>query len=121
MNGDNIRAINITRLDNALEGIQSKKQGCEEQLTNVRAQMETAKTAVQAPFPREAELAEKMSRLAELTIALKLDEKDHEVLDEAPDEGDKSPVKKRIMSGSSQIFRMSAVVVEWRMKASDTA
>ena len=30
----------------------------------------------------------KTARLAELTIALKLDEKDHEILDDTPDEGD---------------------------------
>jgi hypothetical protein len=87
---------NITRLDNVLDGIASKKLGCEEQLAKVRAQMETAKAEVLSPFPREAELSEKTARLAELTIALKLDEKDHEVLDGAPDEGDLRPQRKAI-------------------------
>jgi hypothetical protein len=79
---------NITRLDNALDGMEQKLALCREKLDSVNAQLESAKAEVQAPFPREQELADKTARLAEITIALKLDEKDHEILDDAPDEGD---------------------------------
>jgi len=79
---------NITRLDNALEGMESKLTACKEQLESVNTQLGTARTEAEVPFSREQELADKSARLAELTIALKLSEQDHEVLDAAPDEGD---------------------------------
>jgi len=85
---------NITRLDNALEGMDVKLAGCQEQLANTRAQMETAKAEIQTPFPREAELAEKTARLAELTVSLRLEENDREILDSVPDEGDIQPPRK---------------------------
>ena len=78
---------NITRLDNALDGMTAKLESCKEQLTNTMAQMETARAEMQTPFPREAELAEKIERLAELTVSLKLEEQDHEILDNEPDAG----------------------------------
>ena len=79
---------NITRLDNALEAFEDKRKGCEEHLSVVKAQMETAEIEMAKPFDREQELQEKTERLAELTIALKLDEKDKEVVDDVPDEGE---------------------------------
>jgi hypothetical protein len=79
---------NITRLDNALDGIDTKVTACKEQLANIGLQMETAKAEAQVPFAREAELAEKSARLAELTVSLKFAENDREILDGAPDEGD---------------------------------
>ena len=87
---------NITRLDNALDGMATKLEVCKEQLVNTMAQMETAKAEMQTPFPREAELAEKTERLAEVTVSLKLEEQDHEILDAAPDVGDSTgqPQKK---------------------------
>lgn len=72
---------NITRIDNTLEGMEAKQKTCEEQLEGVRSQLETARVESIAPFPREQELQEKTARLAELTIALKLDEKDHGLID----------------------------------------
>jgi hypothetical protein len=86
---------NITRLDNALEGMEAKLTVCKEQLANVHTQMETAKTEAEVPFAREAELAEKTARLAELTISLKLAENDREILDGAPDEGDSAEAPAR--------------------------
>ncbi len=88
---------NITRLDNALDGMAAKLEGCKEQLTAAEKRLETAKAEVDVPFAREQELTDKTARLAELTIALKLDKQDHEILDEAPDEGDaaEQPQKKR--------------------------
>lgn len=88
---------NITRLDNALDGMEGKLAGCKEQLAAAENRLETAKTEVEIPFSREQELADKTARLAELTVALKLNEQDHEILDEAPDEGDAAsePHKKK--------------------------
>ena len=79
-----------------MERIEPYLQSYREQLEDVKAQLETAKTEVEVPFAREAELTEKTARLAELTISLKLGENDREILDEVPDEGDmKQPEKKR--------------------------
>ena len=80
---------NITRLDNVLEGFEPKLQICEEQLSNTLTQIETAKIEMEKPFSKEQELQDKTTRLAELTVQLKLDEKDRELLDGEPDESDK--------------------------------
>jgi uncharacterized membrane-anchored protein YhcB (DUF1043 family) len=79
---------NITRIDNVLNGMESARQHCEESLAETKARLETAKSEMETPFAREQELTDKTAKLAELTIALKLNEKDHEILDGAPDEGD---------------------------------
>ena len=41
---------------------------------------------MQKPFPKEAELSEKMERLAELNAMLNMDEKDRSLIDETPEE-----------------------------------
>ena len=85
---------NITRLDNALNGLETRLQEHRDRLENTTAQMEAAKADAAKPFPREQELQEKSKRLAELTKLLKMDEKDRELLDSAPDEGDEQPERK---------------------------
>ena len=85
---------NITRLDNALNGLETRLQEHRDRLENTTAQMEAAKADAAKPFPREQELQEKSKRLAELTKLLKVDEKDRELLDSAPDEGDEQPERK---------------------------
>ena len=82
---------NITRLDNALHGMETWLQGHRDNLENIKSQMEAAKAEADKPFPRADELQEKSKRLAELTKLLKMDEKDRELLDSAPDEGDEQP------------------------------
>lgn len=56
--------------------------------------MVVAQAESEKPFPREQELREKSQRLAELTKLLKLDEKDRELLDSVPDEGEEAPARK---------------------------
>ena len=85
---------NITRLDNALNGLEQRLESSREALERTKEQMETAKAESGKPFPREQELREKSQRLAELTKLLKLDEKDRELLDSAPEEGDDVPTRK---------------------------
>lgn len=77
---------NLQRMDNALEGLPIKEQACREQLSNLQTQLETAKTEVQKPFPREAELNTKTARLEELNSLLNLDHKEPEIVDAEPDE-----------------------------------
>ena len=42
-----------------------------------------------APFPKEAELAEKTRRLNELNVLLNLNEQDRPVMADEPDEGER--------------------------------
>ena len=65
---------NITRLDNALSGIPERLERANEQLTNLYNQQEAAKAELGKPFPQEAELAAKSQRLAELDVALNMED-----------------------------------------------
>ncbi|MDR1537053.1 MAG: hypothetical protein LBU32_03490 [Clostridiales bacterium] len=85
---------NITRLDNALEGFEETIRRCENSLAETKTQMETAKCKVVRPFPQEAEYQEKSARLKELNVLLKLDEKDLQIFEAEPDEGDIAPERK---------------------------
>ena len=67
---------NLQRITNALAGIEKKWMEAEQKLENLQRQLETAKEEVKKPFAQEAELEEKMSRLAELNSLLNMDEKD---------------------------------------------
>ena len=66
---------NITRINNVLEAMPSLLEEAQMKLSNVKHQLETAKAEVDKPFPQEAELAEKLERLAELNSLLNMDEK----------------------------------------------
>jgi len=83
---------NITRIDNALESMEPKQSNCKSSLENVKAQLETAKGELDRPFPQEQEYADKTERLKEVNILLNMDQKDREILDSEPDEGDFEPV-----------------------------
>ena len=78
---------NITRIDNALEGMEPKLRACMQQLEEKQKQMVTAKLELDKPFPQEAELSEKTARLAEVNISLNLDKPENEVITDALDEG----------------------------------
>lgn len=78
---------NVTRIDNALEKINERLENARSQLTHATEQLENARTEMTAPFPREAELAEKTRRLNELNVLLNLNEPDRVVMSEEPDEG----------------------------------
>ena len=66
---------NITRINNVLEAMPAQLEEAQMKLSNVKHQLETAKAEVDKPFPQEAELAEKLERLAELNSLLNMDEK----------------------------------------------
>ena len=81
---------NVTRIDNALEKINERLENARSQLAHATEQLENARTEMTAPFPREAELAEKTRRLNELNVLLNLNESDRVVMSEEPDEGGKT-------------------------------
>ena len=66
---------NITRINNVLEAMPAQLEEAQTKLSNVEHQLETAKAEVDKPFPQEAELYEKLERLAELNALLNMDEK----------------------------------------------
>lgn len=79
---------NIQRLDNVIESFPERVENCRALLENVHHQLEAAKTAAQAPFPREGELKAKSARLDELNILLNLDKKENEIVDGERDDND---------------------------------
>ena len=66
---------NLTRIDNALNGMADRLATVQSKLESLYSQMETAKTELGKPFPQEDELRVKSARLAELNIALNIDDK----------------------------------------------
>ena len=86
---------NITRLDNALEGLVKRLEMNEQELENVKTQFETAKVDVEKPFNQEEELKTKTARLNELNALLNVDKRENEIVGGEPDEGDELNEKKR--------------------------
>ncbi len=66
---------NLTRIDNALNGMADRLATVQSKLDSLYSQMETAKAELGKPFPQEEELRVKSARLAELNIALNIDDK----------------------------------------------
>ena len=87
---------NITRINNALDGIKDKIPDQKLRLEDIEKQLETAKIEVQKPFPKELELKEKMKKLEELNILLKIDEKEKQVLDTGSEEIENDEKEKEI-------------------------
>ena len=85
---------NITRLDNALEGLPKRLEMNEMELDNLKKQFETAKVDVERPFPQEEELKAKTDRLNELNALLNVDKRENEIVGGEPDESEELPEKK---------------------------
>ena len=84
---------NITRMNNTLSGMEKKMHTCEEKLTNVKNQLETAKVEVTKPFPDEEKLNTMLERLTFLNSQLDMDEKGTKDTEPSGrDETDKSEV-----------------------------
>lgn len=84
---------NITRLDNALEGLTKRLEVNVQALENTKEQFEVAKVDVDKPFSQEEELKAKTARLNELNALLNVDKRENEIVDGEPDEGDDEPKK----------------------------
>lgn len=85
---------NITRLDNALEGLEKRLDTAVAELENTKKQFETAKIEVTKPFAQEDELKSKTARLDELNILLNMDKPENEIVGDEPDEGEEVPERK---------------------------
>ena len=71
---------NMQRIHNTLSSIGRKLTESEQKLETVQQQLATAQEEVKKPFPKEAELNEKMERLSELNALLNMDEKGNETI-----------------------------------------
>jgi hypothetical protein len=89
---------NITRIDNALDGLPKKYEQAQEQLANTHQQLENAKAEAVRPFDKEDELVAKTARLAELDALLNMNERGGETIDDGrgdEDEPDFGSVRSR--------------------------
>jgi len=75
---------NITRLNNTISDIPIELSAAEKQLENLNQQVENAERERQKPFPFEAELTEKTTRLALLDAELNMDANREEPTPEQP-------------------------------------
>ena len=73
---------NITRLDNKIQELPDKMLRWQDELENLKVQLENAKEEAQKEFPQEEELAEKVARLGELNVLLDMDKKNQVLLDD---------------------------------------
>ena len=112
---------NIARINHALESMPKQLAEAQTKLETVERQLETAKIEVTKPFAQEAELAEKLERLAALNALLNMDEKGDEALgmDDAPGEENESQktsghdVQKPAAGyGSPQRFKPAAAMAD---------
>jgi len=81
---------NITRIDNVLNGIETRLSSIENNLEDTKKNYESAKKEIEKPFPQEDELKTKSKRLDELNIKLNLNNKDKEIIDDGNDISDDS-------------------------------
>ena len=81
---------NITRIDNVLNGIETRLSNIENNLEDTKKNYESAKKEIEKPFPQEEELKTKSKRLDELNIKLNLNNKDKEIIDDGNDISDDS-------------------------------
>ena len=85
---------NITRIDNALDNLETRLTQVKADLDNIKTQLETAKIEVEKPFAQEEELKQKTARLNELNAMLNVDKRENEIVGGEPDEGEQ-PTKSR--------------------------
>ena len=84
---------NVTRLDNALEGLPKRLDMNVQELENLKKQFETAKIDVGRPFAQEEELKTKTERLNELNALLNVDKLENEIVGGDPEESMELEVK----------------------------
>ncbi len=80
---------NLTRIDNALEFIEQKLKQCDNQLVQLRQDLETARDEYEKPWRFEEEYKVKLARQAELNNELDLNKQDEVIGDESSVESEK--------------------------------
>jgi len=108
---------NLQRLSNALEAMNGRMGIVEEKLANVEHQLETAKVEVTKPFPQEAELSEKLERLAQLNALLNMDEKGDSAVAMEDDEPETEKKEERVADSVKPRISVKEKLAEMRQKA----
>lgn len=85
---------NITRINNALSGLENRIKENQTQLLTTQEQLAVAEQELKKPFAQEQELMEKQARLSELNALLNMDQKDN---DAALLEENASPEEETVM------------------------
>ena len=105
---------NVTRINNALEGMAEKIKGHENHLERLEKELVNAREESERPFPKENELAEKSARLTQLNRELekprtKTVEQSQDGEDEADLEGGEAPAPEppalTVLSGDKPSIR----------------
>ena len=82
---------NLTRVNNAIDGISRRLESAQAKLANIHEQIKTAEEELAKPFARADELKEKSARLAELNIALTMPEKQEPTVENTPTSENENP------------------------------
>lgn len=82
---------NITRIDNGIDNLADAVKRYENDLADVKKQLETAKVEVEKPFAQEDELKQKNARLNELNALLSVDKHEPEFVGGEPQECESTP------------------------------
>lgn len=89
---------NFIRINNALKNLDKTLSETEQKYILLKQELDNSKTEFEKPFPYEDELNEKTKRLAELTLELKLDEKEPDIIDDSDiSELDEEKIKEKVL------------------------
>lgn len=89
---------NFSRMNNALKNLDKRLVEAEHELQRLTNELRTSKIEFEKPFIYENELNEKTKRLAQLTMELKLDEKDPDIIDDTEIDPAKEKITERALA-----------------------
>jgi len=89
---------NLTRIDNALDSMEQKLKQCDNQLIQLRQDLETAKQEYDKPWRFEDDYKAKLARQAELNMELDLNKQDEVLGDESSVETEKEEIESVVSS-----------------------
>ncbi len=89
---------NLIRIDNALAAMPERMNAVQARLDSIYEQIEAAKEQLGKPFPQEEELRVKSARLAELNIALNID--------------NRSPMEQLVDDGGEEVAKAAPTLTE---------
>lgn len=92
---------NLTRLNNALDGMDKPLEQMKNKLADVQEQLAFAKEEIGKPFPQEAELQQKLERLSELDVLISIDKED----DRKAEKSEKPVANKNSILGKLDRFK----------------
>jgi hypothetical protein len=87
-----------TRIDNALEFMEQKLMQCDNQLVQLRQDLETAREEYEKPWRFEEEYKAKLARQAELNMELDINKQDEVLADESSVENEKEKSESEVSS-----------------------